>query len=112
MKRLVALGTFALSACATVPAVSPGVQVAPDSRQACASNCQKLGLELAAVVLVRNSVGCVCAVPGTPPAARSGGPVAGGAVAVAGGVIVSDEEDAAQAQELPMQPPPVPVTIQ
>ena len=53
-----------LSGCATTPAVSAGVKVDPETRPACAANCETMGLRLAAVVLVRNSAGCVCAVLG------------------------------------------------
>lgn len=87
-----------LSGCATTPAVSSGVQIAPDTRPACEANCAKMGLQLAAVVLVRNSAGCVCAVPGTKPAADLRPEAAAGAVAVAGAVIIADDEDAEQRQ--------------
>lgn len=103
MNRGLALVALLAAACATVPAVSPGVQVAPDSRPACAANCEKMGLRLAAVVLVRNSVGCVCAVPEAAPA--GGAPSAGavGSAAVAGGVLVAEEEESEQASAWSMQ---------
>lgn len=92
-----------LSACATMPAVSPGVQIDPDTRPACAANCAKMGLELAAVVLVRNSAGCVCTVPGAKPSSGAGAPEAGASVAVAGGVLIADEDDQ-QSQAASAQP--------
>lgn len=52
MHRSVALVSLLLSACATVPAVSPGYEVDPATRPACAANCEKMGLKLAGGVLI------------------------------------------------------------
>jgi hypothetical protein len=106
-----------LSACATAPALSPGVKLDPDTRPACAVNCEKMGLRLAAVVLVRNSVGCVCAVPEATPDKASGAVrvPAAGALAIASGVIIADDEAAQQQLQEQSQlqqaapPPPIPV---
>ncbi|MGA8892061.1 MAG: hypothetical protein WB493_10865 [Anaeromyxobacteraceae bacterium] len=103
MHRGILLSTLFLAACATAPAVSPGVQLDPSTRPACAANCEKMGLELAAVVLVRNSAGCVCAVPEAKPRVGLGGPAAAGTVAVAGGVLIADEEAARSAQAIDAQ---------
>ncbi|HQR29635.1 MAG TPA: hypothetical protein PLL32_04430 [Anaeromyxobacteraceae bacterium] len=91
-----------LSACATAPAVSSGYKLDPDTRPACEANCSKMGLKLAAVVLVRNSAGCVCAVPESKAGAALGTPASAGTVAVAGGVLVADE-DAQQNQTVVIQ---------
>lgn len=80
------------TACATVPAVSPGFEIDPATRPSCAANCEKMGLKLVAVVLVRNSAGCVCAVPDAKPGAALDGRATAGTVAVAGGILVADEE--------------------
>lgn len=91
-----------LSACATAPAVSSGYQLDPDTRPACEANCTKMGLKLAAVVLVRNSAGCVCAVPESKAGVGLGSPASAGTVAVAGGVLIADE-DAQQNQTIVIQ---------
>jgi len=111
MRLRLALLPLVLSACATTQAVSPGVKLDPDTRPACAANCEKMGLRLAAVVLVRNSAGCVCAVPEAKVGVGLGNETTPGALAVAGGVLIADEQDSQQLQmqeqSLPF-PTPVP----
>jgi hypothetical protein len=102
LHRRIVLVFLLLSACATAPAVSPGYVLDPATRPACAANCEKMGLKLAAVVLVRNSAGCVCAVPEAKPGVGFGGQAAAGTVAVAGGVLIADE-DAQQNQTVVIQ---------
>ena len=80
------------AACATAPAVSSGYQLDPATKPACAANCEKMGLKLAAVVLVRNSAGCVCAVPEANRGVGLSGQAAAGTVAVAGGVLIADDD--------------------
>ncbi len=92
MRRTIVVASLLLSACATAPAVSSGYQLDPATRPACAANCEKMGLKLAAVVLVRNSAGCVCAVPDAKPGVGQGVQAAAGTVAVAGGVLIADED--------------------
>ena len=104
MRLRLALLPLFLSACATTQAVSSGVKLDPDTRPACAANCEKMGLRLAAVVLVRNSAGCVCAVPEAKVGGGLGSEATSGAVAVAGGVFAADEQDSQQ--QLLMQEPP------
>ena len=78
-----------LAACATRPPVAPGLTLPPDTAQECVNVCQRIGLQLSAVVVVANSAGCVCEVqPGPPPGARQGGASA----ASAGAIIVAAEE--------------------
>lgn len=102
MRGTIVVASLLLSACATAPAVSSGYQLDPATRPACAANCEKMGLKLAAVVLVRNSAGCVCAVPEAKPGAGLSGQAAAGTVAVAGGVLIADE-DAQMNQTLVIQ---------
>jgi hypothetical protein len=92
MRHRLALVPLLLSACSTVPAVSSGIKLDPDTRPACAANCEAMGLRLAAVVLVRNSAGCVCAVPETKIGKDLGGEAARGALAVTGGVMIVDDD--------------------
>ena len=92
MKHSVLLVTLVLSGCATAQAVTPGYQLDPNTRPSCEATCKQMGLELAAVVLVRISAGCVCAVPAAKPAAGLGGRDGGGAVAVAAGALIAEDE--------------------
>jgi hypothetical protein len=101
------LAPLALAGCVTTPAVSAGLKVDPDTRPACAANCETMGLRLAAVVLVRNSAGCVCAVPEGKAGARG----EAAALAVAAGVVIDDDEAGAEMEPPPPRPaePPAPV---
>jgi len=105
VKLLSALATIAvvagLSACnpQVAPAISPEVQVPSDSAAVCAYHCRGIGLELAAVVLVRDRIGCVCAPPAaTPPAGPPGASVGGAGAATAISMVIDDEEAAAAAR--------------
>ena len=102
MHRAIVVASLLLSGCATAPAVSSGYQLDPATRPACAANCEKMGLKLAAVVLVRNSGGCVCAVPEAKPGVGLSGQAAAGTIAIAGGVLIADE-DARQNQSVVVQ---------
>ena len=110
MRLRLALLPLLLSACATTQAVSSGVKLDPDTRPACAANCEKMGLRLAAVVLVRNSAGCVCAVPEAKLGVGFGGEATAGALAVAGGVFIADEQDSQQLQ-MQEQPQALPTPV-
>jgi hypothetical protein len=50
----------ALSACSAAVGVSGGVSVPTDAATTCASHCASLGLQLSAVAIMANNVGCVC----------------------------------------------------
>jgi hypothetical protein len=100
-----------LAGCATMPAVAPAVRVRPETVPECVANCQVLGARLGAIVLIRNSAGCVC-VPGeqVPPSTGSAAPTSGapraavepGASAVVGGayIVALEEEQLAIQQQL------------
>jgi hypothetical protein len=73
---------FALSVAGCQAAVGTGgfVSVPPDGAAQCTAHCQTMGLDLSAVVVMANNVGCVCSPApthtGAPPrsaAAASGG---------------------------------------
>ncbi len=97
-----AAGFSALAGCVTTPAVSYGVKIDPDARPSCESNCAQMGLKLSAVVLVRDSVGCVCAVQEAKVATATGSD----AIGIAAGVlIVEDETRQAQTANVPAVPP-------
>jgi hypothetical protein len=79
------------SCAATMPTGSVGYLPA-ESRTICYSTCQQLGLEMSAVVVISNSVGCVC-----QPAAGSAAPVASGGIAAAAGAMIVEQEEQARA---------------
>lgn len=85
-----------LAGCATLqPAVAPGVKPRPETAGECVGRCGELGMRLGAVVLIRNSAGCVCEPAAGAPSSTST-PVTGGAAAVVGGVVALDDEAAAE----------------
>jgi hypothetical protein len=113
----VALATAILLAagCATAPAVGPGTKVRADTRPECEAHCERLGMRLGAVVLIRSAAGCVCEPREAPPAtgAPASGPaaeprgaregraaVAGGALAIALQEEAVAEQDAARGEEI------------
>ena len=114
MLRISYLATAALAAaalgCVTLPAVDPGVHVRPETRPECVSACNQLGMDLGAVVLIRNAAGCVCQErAGQAPMATTPG-----ATAVAGGAYLvaleeqkrREEEEEAQRRAQQSTPPP------
>jgi hypothetical protein len=65
------------------------VTLPEDSAQKCATLCKDAKLEMSSLVVVRNSVGCVCQVPGK--AVQSGARDAASATAAAE-TVIDDEE--------------------
>jgi hypothetical protein len=94
----------ALLACQTMPAVDPGLKVRSDTRPQCALHCEELGMRLGAIVLIRNSAGCVCEPRDAPPraegpAVRDPAPARSGGAATGGGALVVALEEAALEEE-------------
>lgn len=86
--------------CATThPAVDPGVKLRPETPAECADRCREMGMRLGAVVLIRNSAGCVCEPAGAPPSPPSARGAGGAAAAVSGAVVAEEEEAERQRQE-------------
>lgn len=83
--------------CATThPAVDPGVKLRPETPEECADRCREMGMRLGAVVLIRNSAGCVCepaGAPPSPPSPPSARGARGAAAAVSGAVVAEEEEE-------------------
>ena len=95
MRRAVgaaALLVLTSSCAATMPTGDYGY-LPDDANTACYDVCGHLGFQLGAVVVIRNSVGCVCQPPATGATASTGG----GTAAAAGAIIVAEEEAARQA---------------
>ncbi|QSQ16258.1 hypothetical protein [Myxococcus landrumensis] len=95
-KLFVVLASVTLSGCVVAPAANLAV---PKERVSeCKTICTDIGMELGSVVIIRNSAGCVCQVPGATQSQQS-------ASAVAGGVAIIEEEEAASQQQHHHQPP-------
>jgi hypothetical protein len=91
--------SLAAAACVTPP-LSPGLDVSKQDAGSCTSVCDRLGMRLGAVVVVVNSVGCVC----EPQGAAGAAPTArGGAAASAAAVIVATRN--ASASSTAVAPP-------
>jgi len=110
--RLYFLSLLLFGACVTTPAVSYGVKVDPDTRPSCAALCEGMGLRLGAIVLVRNSSGCVCVVPdaSTDAGPRASVQSGGGSTVASAAIIVDEEQEQAmqqqQQQQLQQSQPP------
>ena len=77
---LVAFVVSVLGAC-HAPVGVKNRSIASDSTQQCVDQCGQIGLALDSVVIMAESIGCVCR-----PAATPAAPTAGGTGAAAGGV--------------------------
>lgn len=98
MRVAVAVSLLALAGCVTAPAVDPNYKLRPQTRSECAAHCEQLGMQLGAVVLIRNSAGCVCEPRGAPAPQSAVQPGPGGGSAVAGGALVLALEEEARQQ--------------
>jgi hypothetical protein len=98
MRSTFVLLLLVLAACATMPAVDPGLKLRPETRSECVSRCDEMGLRLSAIVLISNRAGCVCesAAPSSEPEPAAA--VRGGTAAVSGGALVAvlEAEEAAR----------------
>jgi hypothetical protein len=103
MKRAL-LGLLLAAGCATtVPPVRSGAKLPPDSAAECGNLCASIGLSLSAVVVVQNSVGCVC-----QPKNGGNAAAAGGAAAVTSTIIALQKQlEAAIPQTSPLDDPAV-----
>lgn len=95
--RVVTAFTLAIAvvACSTPRApIAHGETLTPENASECRSLCANAGLDLASVVVILNSVGCVC-----EPKHASVGAQHGGSTAAAGAVIIMAAAAAAQQQQ-------------
>jgi hypothetical protein len=80
--------------CTTLPATQGAL---PKERATeCVANCESLDMKLSAVVVIRNSAGCVCEpknAPAQPAAQRD-------AAAAAAGIVSAEDGEHAQANQL------------
>src|SRR5579859_5047864 len=88
-RAVCAMALYLTSVCAC--SVSPALTQNLDSARAteCQKACPVLGMRLSAMVIIMNSVGCVCEPIQAPGAAV---PVAGASAAAGGGAIIAAAE--------------------
>ncbi len=100
--RLLWPAALAAATCSCAAALPlQNTHLSNESKQACPLICQQLDMELGAVVVIHDSVGCVC-----QPAHRPGVAVTGGATAAGGSAIVVMEQAAAAQQQRAQHTPP------
>jgi hypothetical protein len=66
-----------LTAC-TAPVGVKGVKVPPDSAAICAEHCASIGMQLSAVAIMANNVGCVCQHVHGPAGVSQSSPITAG----------------------------------
>lgn len=93
--RFLVCVAFLVSAC-HAPVGVKNHSIEPDSTQQCASQCGQIGLVLDSVVIMAESLGCVCRPAAAPvsPSAGSTGAAAGGVAAI----MLQQEQEAATAR--------------
>jgi hypothetical protein len=79
--------------CATLPATT--LPLPKERATECVKSCEDLGMKLAAMVVIRNSAGCVCEPKDAPPQTSTRRNAAATAV---GAVLAEDDERAQQKQ--------------
>ena len=82
MKNWIAISLTAMLGACTVSQAAT-LEVPKERATECQSHCGKLDMELGAVVIISNSVGCVCTPRGSAASATEGG-----AAAIAGGAAI------------------------
>jgi len=89
---------LALAGCATSLPVGMSKDVDPDTAPSCARACRAVGMQVAAIVFIRDMGGCVCEpTPGSSAAPRAeAGQGGASAVQMGGAVVVLMEAQAAQ----------------
>lgn len=92
---LLLLGVVVLSACEATVGTTAAVEVPRDAANTCARHCWDIGLQLSAVAIMANNVGCVCQPRIGPP-----GPVASnyGAATSAGMATIVMQQAVAEQQ--------------
>lgn len=100
LRRLSALALFA-AGCTTVSPVGTLRSVEKDTAQQCEGHCQSIGMRLSAVVIIRNSTGCVCEPANAGRKIGRQGAAVGGAAAVQ---MIEEEQRTQQQQQQQQQP--------
>lgn len=101
---VVVLGALGAGCASVAEPVARGATIPTDSAAVCTSHCAAMGLRMSAVVVILNSVGCVCqpevaaSHPGPPGSAATGASTVPGSSAAVGGAVVAAHIAAAQQQ--------------
>ncbi len=95
-----AAGLLLFSATGCFARVGSDISVPPDAAGTCAAQCSSIGLQMTAVAIMANNVGCVC----QPPSRMGGQSQAGGTGATAGmATIMLEQEDQQRRQAAQQQ---------
>lgn len=87
-----------IAGCATTnPAVTPGVKLRSDTRPQCEAMCEQMDMRLGAVVVIRDSAGCVCEPDEVASRNASAATAAGGMMLVS---IAEEEAAVAERQRV------------
>jgi hypothetical protein len=94
----------ALAACRPVnKPIESGSELPSDSAQVCSAHCDSLGLQMSAVVVILNSVGCVCQPPNLLPTGNPGSSAPGASASVGGAVVAAHIAAQQRAQQQQQQ---------
>lgn len=94
-----AAGLLLLFGNGCVARVGSDLSVPPDAAGTCAAQCSSIGLQMTAVAIMANNVGCVC----QPPARMGAGPQAGATGATAGMATIMLEQEEQQRRQAAQQ---------
>ena len=93
------LAAMPLAACVATVGVR-GVSIPPDAAQTCGRHCQTIGMQLSAVAIMADNVGCVCQAAAEP---RASADAAGQLGTPPAGVMTIAAQEAAAAMALQQQ---------
>ena len=91
------LALFPLLVGCTAVVGAKGVKVPEDSAAQCEQHCESIGMELSAVAIMANNVGCVC--ERREKSAQSGSPKYASSTAGGMATVIMQEAEAAQQQQ-------------
>ena len=80
--RALAVIAVLLTGCAATVGTDSGYYVPPTAAATCQAQCRSMTLELGAVVVMANNVGCVCQPKSSPTTSQSSAAVTGGMAAL------------------------------
>lgn len=96
---LLSLLVATLAGCVTPVGASGGYHVDKQSGSVCSEQCAEIGMQLSAVAIMANNVGCVCQPAARPQAAVESAPAAGMATIM----LIERARQAQQAQQASMR---------
>ena len=99
LEKVLVAALLPLASCMATVGVS-NFGLPPDAAKTCAAHCKTIGMNLTAVAIMAENVGCVCQYPAQPPASP---PAAGEFGTPPGGMTAIAAQQAAAAMALAQQ---------